>query len=288
MKSSIESAADEFSRNLDLMKEDRLASLADAIGIETMMRTLLQHEAIRLEGKFGVDHPRVEGLNVRLKTNLELINALNVEREVYAVDVPEVPEDSTLVHGRIVDENQRGIRRLIVCLVDWQSSPVNDAADSVTDGSGYYAVSLNADSVERIRKENPNGVFLAVLTQRGELLHRERKPRVLEKGARTLVEISFDRRTRIQVEDPGEPPGEGEPDDETDAVPEKVKVPDVVGIKLDSAKRKIKKYRFAVGKISYRVSPDIGVVLAQEPKEGMEALIGSSVDLVVGEKARDG
>ena len=42
MKSSIECATEEFSRNLDSMKEARLASLADTIELETMMRTLLQ------------------------------------------------------------------------------------------------------------------------------------------------------------------------------------------------------------------------------------------------------
>lgn len=351
MKNSIECATEEFSRNLDSMKEARLASLADTIELETMMRTLLQYEVIRIKQKFGVGHRRVENLDARLKDNLELINTLNVEREAYAVDVPEVSEDSTLVHGRVVDENHRGIRGLVVCLIDEQSRPANDAVDSVTDDSGYYAVSLDAASVERIRKGNPNGVFLAVLSPGGELLNRERKPRVLEKGARMLVEIPLGRRTLIKLEEPDKPPGqpgEDEPDAgivavpdvvgqlqeqaleslkaeqlnvgelKTEPVPDQVgqvlsqdpaagtrvdagavvnlviavagnaKVPDVVGIKLDSAKRKIKKHRFTVDKIGYRVSPEIGIVLGQEPRADTMAAPGTGVSLVVGRKAEDG
>lgn len=351
MKDPTECAAEDFDQNLDSMKQARIAGLTDIIELQTMTRTLLQHEARRIERKSGAGHPRVKSLKARLKTNLELINTLNVEREVYAVVVPEVPEDSTLVHGRIIDENRRGIRHLIVCLVDEQSSPVNDVADSVTDNSGYFAVSLTAESVKRIRKNKPNGIFLAVLTPGGELLHRERKPRVLETGARLLVEIALDRRTRIKVDEPGKPPvdqpGEDEPAADTVAVPDVIgllqaeaieslnaarlnvgeqktepapdqagrvlsqapaagtrvdagavvnlviavagnaKVPDVVGIKLDSAKRKIKKHRFTVGKIGYRVSPDIGIVLGQEPRADAMAAPGTGVSLVVGRNAED-
>ena len=351
MKDPTECAAEDFDQNLASMKQARIAGLTDVIELQTLTRTLLQHEARRIEQKSGAGHPRVERLKARLKTNLELINTLVVEREVYAVDVPEVPEDSTLVHGRIIDENRRGIRHLVVCLVDKQSSPVNDVADSVTDNSGYFAVSLTAESVKRIRKNNPNGIFLAVLTPGGELLHRERKPRVLETGARMLVEIPFDRRTRIKVDEPGKPPvdqpGEDEPATDTVVVPDvigllqakaleslkaarldvgelktepapdqagrilsqdpaggsrvdagaavnlviavsgNVKVPKVIGIKLVSARKKIAKHGFTIGKINYRASPDIGIVLAQKPKAGTEAVAGSAVGLVVGKEVEN-
>jgi hypothetical protein len=69
---------------------------------------------------------------------------------------------------------------------------------------------------------------------------------------------------------------------------EQVKVPKLVSIKLQSAREKIKESGLKLGSVTKRESPDVDVVLEQDPEAEKEVPIGTAVNLVVGQQRVEG
>lgn len=182
MNTKNERVVEELSKALDQLKFARVAALSETGDLQAIMRTFLQHEARRIARKLGERHSRSQQLNARLKANLQIVNTLAVEREIYQVEVPEVAEDEALVHGRVVDENGRGIAGLVVCLVDECGTPIRDVEGSTTDTTGYYPITLDPDLTDRVCKKHKTGIFLAVFTSKGQLLYRQPRPLALTKA----------------------------------------------------------------------------------------------------------
>lgn len=193
MSTSVDRVVEELSKVLEDLHKTRLAALSETRDVQVMMRTFLQREEKRLMSRLGERHPRVQQLNAQLKINLQLVNRLAVEHEVYRVEVPQVAEEAALVHGRVVDENLRGIAGLLVCLVDERGTPIKDVEGSTTDTTGYYAITLDSELTDRACETHVAGVFLAVLSRTGRLLHRHPKPLALSKGARLVVGVGLNR-----------------------------------------------------------------------------------------------
>ncbi|MGH9906812.1 MAG: carboxypeptidase-like regulatory domain-containing protein [Pyrinomonadaceae bacterium] len=218
MSAQIDCVQEEFSKNLDQLKTSRTDGLRETGDLRAIMHTLLQHEARRIGSKLGERHPRTQQLNAQLKPNLEIINTLAVERELYQVEVPDVAEDAALVHGRVVDENGRGISFLVVGLLDEDGTPMRGVAESTTDTTGYYAIILGPDVTGRLCKPDEGAVFLAVFTGEGRLLFRHPKPLALTKGVRLVVGVSLIRSELFKGGGIGKP-----------LEPNTVTVPDLVG-----------------------------------------------------------
>src|SRR5215475_7043905 len=70
---------DALINNLRQLKSERLAALSGRVDIQVAMQAFLHHEARRLEKKLGAQHPRVRQMKSRLKSNLQVINSLEVE-----------------------------------------------------------------------------------------------------------------------------------------------------------------------------------------------------------------
>jgi hypothetical protein len=179
----------EIQNNLGRLRAERLAALGEAAGVHVAMQSLLQHEARRIEGKLGPQHPRTQQLKVGLQSNGQRIGTLELERQLTGIDVSELPDQTALVHGRVVDEGDLGIDRLTVCLVDKSGAPAPDARESTSDAAGYFDIALEPESVDRLTKQHPEGIFLAVLTPRRRTVHQEPKPLALARGARLLLTI---------------------------------------------------------------------------------------------------
>lgn len=70
------------------------------------------------------------------------------------------------------------------------------------------------------------------------------------------------------------------------AVPEKNKVPDLIGMQLDTVKKLLTKLRLRIGKITKRHEAlRVGRVVDQDPKPNTNIQVGGQIDLVVGAKS---
>ena len=184
-----DSVTNEFQNSLGQLRTERLAILGEVASVHVTLQSLLQHETRRIESKLGPQHPRTQQLKVGLRSNGQLVGTLELERQLMRIDVPELPDQGTLVHGRIVDEGGLGIDRLTVCLVEQSGAPALDTRESTSDASGYFAIPLKPETVDRLNKQHPEGVFLAVLNPRRRPVHQEPRPLAPARGARLLLTI---------------------------------------------------------------------------------------------------
>lgn len=175
------------------LEDDRIDALNSLRDIEILSHAMLKREAKRLSRKLGPDHPRVRHLETRLKDKRELIKALEVELELAKIQVPEVEEGGALVHGRVVDEHQRGLAGLRVHLENEDEEKLRLVDQAETNTSGYYAFPLEAKTLAKLSEAAPEGVLLVVSTRADRVIHREFEPLELGAGARTFKEIVLKR-----------------------------------------------------------------------------------------------
>ncbi len=170
------------------LRDGRLEALGGVLESQIMGRILLQNEAVRMDRKLGEDHPRSRSLRVALEQNAEGIKDLGVELETSTILPPEVEAKQTLVHGRVVDENSRGVPNLRVCLTDQSGRTLHSLGTSETDTSGYYALVIDPDALQKESKAVERGVLVTVITRKDELIHRTFEPLKISEGDRKLLD----------------------------------------------------------------------------------------------------
>src|SRR5262245_2129885 len=146
---------DTLVNNLHQLKNERFAALSGRVDIQVAMQAFLHHEARRLEKKLGAQRPRVRQMKSRLKSNLQVINSLEVERQLARIEAPQVEGEAALIHGRIEDEDGLGIEGLTIRLIDQSGSPIRGATEVVTDASGYFAFTLEPETVDSLNAAAP-------------------------------------------------------------------------------------------------------------------------------------
>lgn len=140
----------------------------------------------RLKKKLGENHPRVRELKSRLKRNSDLIKELEAELELARIEVPDIPECSALVHGRIVDKSNHGIPELSVSAEDERDEPLRPFGNSETNVSGYFSIPLSRKTLSFLSKRK---YYLSVRAYLGELVHRE--PKALKVSENSVAQVSI-------------------------------------------------------------------------------------------------
>lgn len=169
---------------------DTLEELRDT---QVMMRSYQQHEIKRLENRLGAEHPRVQRLAKKLRHNLEIVRDLDVELEIANIKVPEIGKDDLLIHGRVIDENHRGIPDLTVYMEDNRGNALRFLGRSETDTSGYYALPVEASTVARLSGTASERAHLAVCTRKGDVVYRTPDPMMLTGGNQIVTEVPLGR-----------------------------------------------------------------------------------------------
>jgi hypothetical protein len=257
-----------LTNNLRQLKSARLAALSGRVDIRVAMQAFLYHEARRLDKKLGAQHPRVRQMKSRLKSNLQIINSLEVERQLSRIEAPQVEGEAALIHGRIADEDGLGIEGLTVRLMDQPGNPVRGASEAVTDTSGYFALALEPETVDGLNAAASRaGIFLGVFTKRRRLVYQQPNPLTLARSARLLVKISLKRLELISEPLP---------------TPTAVIAPNLVGMTEKEALATLQEVGMQLGQRKTKVAPEQdGHVLDQRPAAGSKASPGSSVSLVI-------
>ena len=180
------------------LRESRLQALGELDQIQTMSRVLLQYEARRIDEKFEEDHPRSRSVKASLEQNLDNIKGIELELEIAGIEVAEVEENQTLIHGRVVDERFHGVGGLFVSISDEEGRTLTPFGRAETDASsGYYALVVDPDDLARVSEAAREGVFLTVRTGRGETVYQEFEPLTIAQGDRKTAEVVLRREDLI-------------------------------------------------------------------------------------------
>ncbi|NJR25886.1 MAG: carboxypeptidase regulatory-like domain-containing protein, partial [Richelia sp. CSU_2_1] len=180
LKQILKAFTDAGSENINALQQVR--------DVQVVMGSLLQHEAKRLEKKLGRDNLRVQQIQSTIKRNQAISKDLEVELEIAKIRVPEVDQKDSLIHGRVVNENRRGWSGLVVSLADVQGKIIRALGKAETQDSGYYALTINAETLKKVAKSITEGVFVVIYNSKGELIYRHKDLLMLKGGDRILVE----------------------------------------------------------------------------------------------------
>jgi hypothetical protein len=198
MEEKAKSQLQDLQAALGRIESDRLKALTNLKEIQVVSQVLLQREADRLSRKLGKDHPRARQLTARLKGNRDFVGAIEVELEVARIRVPEVGASDVLIHGRVADENNRGLTGLNVVVEDEAGETIARLGTAKTDASGYYALRVDEDTLARLSEAERTGGYLTVRNSAGEVVQRESKPLDLAPGGRVVLNIPL-RRESVEV-----------------------------------------------------------------------------------------
>jgi helix-hairpin-helix protein len=187
-------ALEEVFASLEGSRSEALNELKE---LQIISRVLLQNEALRLDKEFGRDHPRTRALQLSLEQNLNNITQFTAATQIAAITVPEVDENQTLIHGRVIDEEFRGVGGLFVSMEDEEGRTLTPLGRAETDASGYYALVIDPAAIERVSEAAREGVFLTVRTSKDEVVHREFNPLRIAVGDRGIVEVVLKREDLI-------------------------------------------------------------------------------------------
>lgn len=135
-----------------MLEEENLNSLLEIRELQILEQALFQHEAERLKREFGEDHPRTLEIMSRLRQNQELIDKIEVSLEMALIRVPEAKENEAIIHGRVTDENLRGIRGLVVYLENAKWDILREMREPETSAQGYYSFVVDEKAVETISR----------------------------------------------------------------------------------------------------------------------------------------
>ena len=81
---------DELINNLRQLKSERLTALSGRVDTHAPMQAFFQSEARRLERKLGAQRHRVRRTKSRLKSNLQIINSLEIERQLSRIETSQL------------------------------------------------------------------------------------------------------------------------------------------------------------------------------------------------------
>ena len=260
--------ASQLENALGELQTTRLQSLARAAALHADLQSALVNEVARIARTRGAGDPRVAQLRARLLSNARVAHALEGERQVMQIVLPDPGEKGALVHGRVVDEDGHGIDRLTVRLID-AARARPEAGAAATDDSGAFAIAFDQAAVDRLVKSHPHGLLLAVHTPRGRVISTGHTPILLAHGARLLEDVRVTRADLIA--------GSGSPTSEQAAVP------NAIGMTLPEALELLKPAGLTWNDPETRVDPDrAGRVIDQRPAADTRVARGSAVTFTVG------
>ena len=192
----------EFSRSLNVIIEGRTRTLSKLISAHASARAMSQMEASRLKKKLGSQHPRTRKAQEKLRSQLGLVKALTREWEASTIRAPSIAKDEALIHGRVMDEEGRGIEGALVSLRDAEGNPLPGLDRSLTDKAGYYAFKFTRDAVDKAIETTDGNVKLAIESPSGRPLDAPPKPVKIRPGTR-FVRSKIVARRDITAEAPG-------------------------------------------------------------------------------------
>jgi hypothetical protein len=179
---------DKLNFTFDGLDGIRKQGLADLKTFQGVKRNALKKERRRLSEKFGDQHQRVKALDLKIQYSGEMEKDLEVLITEANIQVDTVDKDTWKVHGKVVDENRKGIKNLSVGLYNSKGKWQRELGYGCTDEKGYFSITYSPGN-KGIAQETR--LFLYVSDKNHKVLYRESEPLFFTPGAIDYRAISL-------------------------------------------------------------------------------------------------
>lgn len=164
------------------LDQERLAGLQQMQGLQAIKQQTQQQEKKRLTLKYGEDHPRVVKINERMRYDEAANIELHHEIEKSQIKLPDVDRNSWLVHGRVLDQNRKGVPKLTLSLHDENDQWLEALGHACTNEQGYFVLRYHGTEGQEPRIPDTQKLFLIVTDAENQVRHRETEPLYLDLG----------------------------------------------------------------------------------------------------------
>lgn len=182
-----------FAKSLADLRQTRLQSFTDVRNLQAASRVALQAETARLTARYGPEDPRTLRMKARVGSTAVIARALALATDRLAVGVTVPSQDEAVIEGRVTDNLGRGLPALSVALADAKGSRIRSIVPVATARAGYFALRIPEDTLKRLCKSHPDGVFLVVLDEAGKSAHLVDQPVKPEPGKTVPADIVLPR-----------------------------------------------------------------------------------------------
>lgn len=246
----------------------RLTVLEQTKAIATTKERRLGRELAIKTAQRGEDDAQVKALKKRLEIRSIEGHQLQAQIERNEIPMPERQPDRFILHGRIVNAEDRGQPGLTVSAIEDHGEVVTF---DCTDKRGYFKLEIKARD-EQLEQRN---VSLQVSNKQQAILYRGEEKHSVIPNRITYREIS--------VGENGKKPCAPPPEPKPEPKPKMVEVPDLIDHKEKEAVKILQERNLKVGKRETRVAPNQdGRVIDQDPPANQEVIAESPVSLVIG------
>jgi hypothetical protein len=117
---------------------DRAAGYAGLITLRTAKDTALARRAKLYSAKYGADDPRVARAQQERDHNTQLQQELAIAHAAAATPVPDIDDQTYVLHGFVRDQDRNPVPNLTVALYDQNGRCLPSIDDSPTDETGHF------------------------------------------------------------------------------------------------------------------------------------------------------
>lgn len=154
----------------------RTESLQHTLLLQSNKNRALKKEEVRLQKKYGADHPRVAKIANRLDYNRSALPDMKTEFERSQINVPEFDPNTWMVHGRVLNQKLAGIKDLTLALYDADGKVEKRLDFACTDERGYYAIRYQVKEGDDPAIDPKTDYYLAVTDGESHVCHKEDEP----------------------------------------------------------------------------------------------------------------
>lgn len=197
----------QFTEDELIQKIDSSYEETDKVKLESLQRldlirqaktAALQREKERLISKYGSEHFRVKKIEAMQSFNAGFARDVNVEIESARIKVPDFEKNSWLLHGRVLDENLKGVKDLTICLLDENDKWITELGFASTDELGYFVLTYKEEDGREPQIPESQPLILAVTDQESNVLYQESEPLFLKIGQIDYREIVLTDESKVR------------------------------------------------------------------------------------------
>lgn len=201
---TIEDANQKIDLSLDSHDQLKIAGLAKLNAQQNFRQRAMVAERKRLIKKYGAKHPRVQKVAAKLKFNDRFISDIRIEKDKANIVPPTTGKDTWLLHGRVLDQDNIGIKGLTVSLFNRKNKWVRELGFACTDELGYFAIIYRQES-EKTNIPGSQELILTVTDEENRILHQEKDQLMVSIGKIDYREIVLSKSDQTCTEpEPGD------------------------------------------------------------------------------------
>jgi len=170
-----EEISQRLDRSINGLDAQRTENLKRIQLLQTNKYNALERERTRLQKKYSDNNPRVAKISKRLDYDQAMFPEMKSEIERSRINIPEFDANTWMVHGLVLNSEQRGVKGLTLALYDTKGMVEKRFGYACTDERGYYAIRYQVGKEEKTPFYENINYILIVTDSKGKILHKEKQ-----------------------------------------------------------------------------------------------------------------